>query len=204
MGTLRSKRSGSHDEHDNNNNHNNATDDSDSSYSYGDQRLRDMVSYSYDNREITVEEYEYEDREREHDYDRYAEKSCCTVPKLAVFFLFLGLTFGLVFGLVDLDRINNVINGTNGTSVDDDTALSTDDDGGSTGTYPFMQCPPAGECYNNLQSNFAKAPHELMWAMVHNANHDDLLVSNNKAPLEQALEAGYSGLMIALCLCDDG
>ena len=102
-----------------------------------------------------------------------------------------------------------MINGTNGTDTgsgngDDDTALSTDDDGGSTGTYPFMQCPPAGECYNNLQSNFAKAPHELMWAMVHNANHDDLLVSNNKAPLEQALEAGYSGLMIALCLCDDG
>ena len=65
--------------------------------------------------------------------NKLKEKSCCTVPELAL--LFLGLTFGLVFDLVDLDWINNVINGTNGTDTDgrnsdDGTTLSTDDNDG--------------------------------------------------------------------------
>ena len=65
--------------------------------------------------------------------NKLKEKSCCTVPELAL--LFLGLTFGLVFDLVDLDWINNVINGTNGTDTDgrnsdDNTTLSTDDNDG--------------------------------------------------------------------------
>ncbi len=174
----------------------------DSRSSYGDRQLRDVASYSYENREFTVEEYE----------DRYAEKSCCSIAKLAVFFIFLGLTFGLVFGLVDLDRINGVINGNDGnnstgTGTDDDALLINDDNGGNGNgePYEFMQCPTnGGECCNGLQSNCDLAPHEIMWATVHNANHDDLLVSNNEAPLEEALDAGYRGLMIDVCLCNDG
>jgi hypothetical protein len=77
------------------------------------------------------------------------------------------------------------------------------DEGGNLEPFNFMQCPETGECCNGLQSNCDLRPDEMMWAFVHNANHDDFLIPNNEAPLEQALEAGYRGLMLDVCLCQD-
>mmetsp|Transcript_12502 Transcript_12502/g.15849 ORF Transcript_12502/g.15849 Transcript_12502/m.15849 type:complete len:439 (-) Transcript_12502:189-1505(-) len=196
-GTIRKSKSGSREE---------SSSESDESYSsnsdsyYKGRNLRDVMSYSYDKHEVTREQYEAENYYYE---DRYAEKRCCSIPKLAVFFIFLGLTFGLVFGLVDLDRINGIINGgdnSTGTDPTDDRIVFDDD---TAEPYEFMQCPAVGECCNGLESNCDLAPHKMMWATVHNANHDDLLVSNNEAPLEEALEAGYRGLMIDVCRCKD-
>lgn len=48
---------------------------------------------------------------------------------------------------------------------------------------------------------------EVLFPMVHNAmsSYDDyFLAANNKQPLEQALVAGYRGLMLDSCLCDGG
>ncbi len=144
---------------------------------------------------------------------RYDEGKCCSIPKLAVFFITLGITFGLVFGFVDLDKINAAItNGTGGgngsgftgggSGSDDNTGGSTDDN--AVAPYEFMQCPKNGKCCNGLKSNCAMKPNEIMWATVHNANHDSKLVANHEAPLEDALEAGYRGLMLDACLCNDG
>ncbi len=164
---------------------------------------------SYDHSEYEVT---YEDHKRQSE-----ESGCCSAPKLAVFFIFLGLTFGLVFGFVDLDRINSLINdnsdtgspGTNTTDPDnagngDDVIIA--DDGPAEEPYEFMQCAPnatLGTCCNGLASNCNLTPNEMMWAFVHNANHDDVLLPNHKAPLEQALEAGYRGLMLDVCWCTD-
>ena len=155
------------------------------------------------------EDYEvtYEDHKRTQEEDR-----CCSFSKLAVFILFLGMTFGLVFGLLDLDKINNAINNggsgnntnNNGTSTVNDDSINANDDGGNLEQYEFMQCPNSGDCCNGLQSNCDLRPNQLLWATVHNANHDAKLVANNEAPLELALEAGYRGLMLDACLCNDG
>lgn len=152
-----------------------------------------------DDYEVTLEQHKRQGQ----------ESGCCSVPKLAVFFIFLGLTFGLVFGLVDLDRINSIINdgstdgtGTNSTTNDPENPIVTDDNTSSGEPYEFMQCPSDGsECCNGLPSNCDLRPNQALWATLHNANHDEKLLSNHEAPLEQALEAGYRGLMLDACLC---
>lgn len=158
---------------------------------------------AYDNHEMTLEDHTKNVDSRGGFFS--------ALPKLAIFFLFLGLTFGLVFGFVDLDKINSVINsegggsGTN-TPTDDtttDDAISTNDDTNQA-PYEFIQCPSDGECCNGLPSNCDLRPNEMLWATVHNANHDDVLLANHEAPLEQSLEAGYRGLMLDVCWCNDG
>ena len=169
----------------------------------------------------SLERYESEDYQenQEMTYDEHRSNldkggGCLSVlPKLAIFFLCLGLTFGLVFGFVDLEKINSVINnggsgGGTGTSTDDNTPATDDatttDDNTNQAPYVFNQCPSDGECCNGLPSNCDLRPNEMLWATVHNANHDDLLLANHEAPLEQALEAGYRGLMLDVCWCING
>jgi hypothetical protein len=190
--------------------------------SFDDDEFDDRYDNEYDNEYDRRHGRRYEDYEDDYqeDYEvtyeehrsRFDEGGCCSIPKLAVFFLFLGMTFGLVFGLVDLDRINDLINNPEdpgqpgGGSNDDINGGGSNDDIGGGATlepFEFMQCPETGECCNGLQSNCDLRPNEMMWAFVHNANHDDLLVANNEAPLEEALEAGYRGLMLDACLCVD-
>jgi len=80
-----------------------------------------------------------------------------------------------------------------------------EDSGGVAGTtdpaFLFMQCPVTGDCCNGVESNCDLDVNEVFFAAVHNANHDDVLIPNNEAPLEGALEAGYRGLQLDVCKC---
>lgn len=60
-------------------------------------------------------------------------------------------------------------------------------------------------CCNGLESNCALPINEVTFAMVHNAmsSRDDLFAAyNNVRPLEDALVAGYRGLMLDSCICE--
>ena len=70
------------------------------------------------------------------------------------------------------------------------------------GTFRFDQCPEDGACCNGLSTNCELGVNEIMFATVHNAQHHMPPIPNNKAPLEEALEAGYRGLMLDFCKCD--
>ena len=128
----------------------------------------------------------YERRSRSRDdeidprYDRQMknmkkDEGCCNLPKFIVFFVFLGVSLGLIFGLVDIDEIESFFTGGGGA---EDSGVQNDNGGIEEPTpYQFMQCPANGECCNGLQSNCDMKINEIMYATVHNANHDDLFVS---------------------------
>jgi len=148
------------------------------------------------------------DEEEDYDYDprydrqmKYANESgkCCSWTKFCVFILFLGGALGAIFGLIDIEEIRGFFTGSS-------TSGGTDSGGGDTEVvdttpYVFMQCVEGEECCNGFASNCDLRVNELMYATVHNANHDDILVPNHEAPLEGALEAGYRGLMLDVCYC---
>jgi hypothetical protein len=67
--------------------------------------------------------------------------------------------------------------------------------------FVYDQCPKNAACCNGLGSNCNLPMNEFLFATVHNAMHDDFPFPNNEAPLEEALEAGYRGLQLDLCLC---
>ena len=57
---------------------------------------------------------------------------------------------------------------------------------------------------NGLESNCFLKVNELLFPMLHNANHDTAPLQNHNEPLEQALEAGYRGLMLDVCKSNAG
>ena len=60
---------------------------------------------------------------------------------------------------------------------------------------------------NGLASNCNQRVNELMFATVHNAMsslRDGFLGYNNLLPLEDALKAGFRGLLLDSCDCNDG
>lgn len=60
-------------------------------------------------------------------------------------------------------------------------------------------------CCNGLQSNCAKPIDQVTFPMVHNAHSskaDYFLAYNNNKNMEEALIAGYRGLMLDSCICD--
>lgn len=60
-------------------------------------------------------------------------------------------------------------------------------------------------CCNGLASNCDLAVNDVLFPMVHNAHssRDDFFAGyNNNRPLEEALVAGYRGLMLDSCICD--
>jgi len=151
------------------------------------------------------------DDEDDYDYDREmrdrGSSSCCSCTKFIVFLVFLGASVGAIFGFVELEQIENFFTG--GSSSE---GSGGGDSSGGDGTtddpapaFSFMQCPETfpetGDCCNGLESNCNLRVNEVFFATVHNANHDDILVPNNEAPLEGALEAGYRGLMLDVCKC---
>lgn len=179
-------------------------------------------SKSHDRRDRgNDDQYNEDPRYSPQKYDRkmrYAEQKsagggcCCSIPKILIFLLFLGGGLGAVFGFVSLEDLENFFTGAKSS---DDGGNSNNggggdgNDGGDTQPqdpvpYSFMQCPTdGGSCCNGLESNCDLNVNEAMYAFVHNANHDELLVPNNEAPLEGALEAGYRGIMLDVCMCDD-
>lgn len=126
---------------------------------------------------------------------------------LFVFLIILGAAFGVIFGFIPIDNIKNFLgmevspfggeNDGNGDNVEASDAPTS----APTPGFVFMQCPANGECCNGLQSNCDLTPGEMMWPTVHNAMHDDR-IGNNRAPLEDALAAGYRGLQLDVCLCE--
>lgn len=64
-------------------------------------------------------------------------------------------------------------------------------------------CEPSGVRCNGLDSNCGMRVNDLLYATVHNAQHDTPPFQNHNAPLEEALVAGYRGLMLDVCKCDD-
>mmetsp|Transcript_10448 Transcript_10448/g.11532 ORF Transcript_10448/g.11532 Transcript_10448/m.11532 type:complete len:369 (-) Transcript_10448:208-1314(-) len=131
---------------------------------------------------------------------REKSKGCCFIG-LAVFAVILGVAFGIIFGVIPLDDITSAL----GLGTDNSDGSSSGGGSGSGGgedSYQHMQCPETGDCCNGLQSNCNLRPSEMLWPTVHNAMHDDLLGANNEAPLEDALKAGYRGMLLDVCQCD--
>jgi len=141
------------------------------------------------------DEDDYYDREMR---DR-GSSSCCSCTKFIVFLVFLGASVGAIFGFVELDQIENFFTG--GSSGGGDSGGDDGGGGASDPVFQFMQCPETGNCCNGLESNCNLDVNEVFFAAVHNANHDDILIPNNEAPLEGALEAGYRGLLLDVCKC---
>ncbi|GFH55327.1 hypothetical protein CTEN210_11803 [Chaetoceros tenuissimus] len=131
------------------------------------------------------------------------QKSCCSCPKFIFFLLVLSATVGVLFGFVDIETLENFFTGGTSNGNTDTGTGNNDDTTPSRPPFEYMQCHPFNDaqCCNGLDTNCNLKVDEFMWATVHNANHDHLLVPNHEAPLEQALEAGYRGLMLDVCKC---
>jgi len=147
--------------------------------------------YDYD---YTQDERYYNDRELRK---QRQSGGCCSWTKAAVFLFFIGIALGILFGLVNIDEIKswfgNVMEGNS----------ESDTDSGDQ-VFSFNQCTDVNAtCCNGLHSNCDMSLNEVLFASVHNANHDSNLAPNNDAPLEQALQAGYRGLLLDVCKCDD-
>ena len=134
-------------------------------------------------------------------------KRCCC--PMAVFVIIFGAAFVVIFGLIPIDNFQNLFGweipffggkkneDNEGDRTDPPTLSPTD-----PSQFSPMLCPENGECCNGLASICDLKPNEIVWPTVHNAMHDDLL-GNNQKPLEDALQAGYRGLQLDVCVCED-
>mmetsp|Transcript_12780 Transcript_12780/g.26186 ORF Transcript_12780/g.26186 Transcript_12780/m.26186 type:complete len:370 (-) Transcript_12780:282-1391(-) len=61
------------------------------------------------------------------------------------------------------------------------------------------------DCCNGLESNCDLPVNQILFPTVHNAHssyENGFITASNNLPLEEALVAGYRGLMLESCLCD--
>ena len=75
----------------------------------------------------------------------------------------------------------------------------------SDNSITFAALNACDGCCNGLQSNCAKPINQVTFPMVHNAHSskaDYFLAYNNNKNMEEALVAGYRGLMLDSCICD--
>lgn len=93
------------------------------------------------------------------------------------------------------------------------SSSSNDDSGPTTTTsappspapvaqFEFNQCAEGAPCCNGLEENCDSPVNEVLFGMLHNAHHTEELRSNHDAPFEEALNAGYRGINMDICLCD--
>jgi hypothetical protein len=148
-----------------------------------------------------------------HEFHEEKEKRCFSCTKntkclvLVISLLFLGGAIGALIGIFDLETVKSWFGLES--EVADSGVIDVEGRQDSTIPYEFWQCPPekTGDCCNGLESICDLHVNQVLFATVHNANHDNRTAfSNNLAPLEGALEAGYRGLMLDVCRCinDDG
>jgi len=79
------------------------------------------------------------------------------------------------------------------------------DENTETAQPSFQALNTCASCCNGLESNCDLPLDEVAFSMVHNAHSskaDLFLGYNNNKRLEDALVAGYRGLMLDSCICD--
>ncbi len=124
----------------------------------------------------------------------------CILP-IVIFIVILGVAFAAIFGFIPIDELKNFLGMGNGT--EGGTSGQTSTPSPTAAPVELLTCDGVtGDCCNGMQSNCDLTPDELFWPTVHNAMHDDLL-GNNRAPLEEAIEAGYRGLLLDVCKCEN-
>ena len=138
--------------------------------------------------------------------EREKTGGCCTKTKCIILFVFLALLgggVGAMIGIYGLEEVKSWVG--LGAAEESTTGTGGGETGDSTPTpYVFSNCTGTGDCCNGLESNCDLKVNEVLYATVHNANHDDRTAfSNNIFPLEDALTAGYRGLMLDVCKCEN-
>ena len=71
--------------------------------------------------------------------------------------------------------------------------------------YPFNQCSSdSAQCCNGVENICDFPVNEVMFGVVHNAmaTTDSFLFPNHERPMEEALEAGFRGVNLDVCLCN--
>lgn len=152
--------------------------------------------------------------ERKNNYDRSsdvdaAQKSksgvCLAKNKCIIFFVFLGLlggAAGTLIGVFGIEQMKSWVGLGSSEEASEGAGDPAENEDVPAPDYLFSQCPSSGDCCNGLASNCDLKVNEVLYATVHNANHDDRTAfSNNIFPLEDAITAGYRGLMLDVCKC---
>lgn len=152
--------------------------------------------------------------ERKNNYDRSsdvdaAQKSksggCLAKNKCIIFFVFLGLlggAAGTLIGVFGIEEMKSWVGLGSSEEASEGAGDPAENEDVPAPDYLFSQCPSSGDCCNGLASNCDLKVNEVLYATVHNANHDDRTAfSNNIFPLEDAITAGYRGLMLDVCKC---
>ena len=153
------------------------------------------------------EEWNEEKKKNSDQRYAYGEREntggCCTKTKCIILFVFLALLGGGVGAVIGIFGLEEVKSWVGLGSSEESTTGTGGETGDSTPTpYVFSNCTGTGDCCNGLESNCDLRVNEVLYATVHNANHDNRTAfPNNIFPLEDALTAGYRGLMLDVCKC---
>jgi len=146
-----------------------------------------------------------------------ATSNCCTWPKAFVFLFSVLAAFVTLFFFLPLGEVAKALLPNYDISLEDgqtytptlSPTITRQPQSAEPTNHPpenffqFNQCKGEDECCNGLSSNCALRVNELMFATLHNANHHAQPIPSHKLPLEESLNAGYRGLMLDLCWCDD-
>jgi len=145
-----------------------------------------------------------------------ATSNCCTWPKAFVFLFSVLAALITLFFIVSLEEVFKELLPNYDLQLDDgqtytptfSPTITRQPQSAEPTDYPedffqFNQCKGEDECCNGLTSNCALRVNELMFATLHNANHHEPPKPSHNLPLEESLNAGYRGLMLDLCWCDD-
>lgn len=150
--------------------------------------------------------------EKRRQYDPYSHNApypyeeekkkggCCRCLFIIIVILVVlaGGAVGALIGIFGFEKVKSWV-GLGSTEADSSpTAAPT-----LTPVYEFNQCPTSGDCCNGLASNCDLKVDEVLFATLHNAHVDETdAFPNHESPLEEALVAGYRGVMLDACTCD--
>lgn len=145
--------------------------------------------------------------EKRRQYDPYSHNApypyeeekkkggCCRCLFIIIVILVVlaGGAVGALIGIFGFEKVKSWV-GLGSTEADSSpTAAPT-----LTPVYEFNQCPTSGDCCNGLASNCDLKVDEVLFATLHNAHVDETdAFPNHESPLEEALVAGYRGVMVS-------